>query len=372
MSRWTIPAVLFAAYATAQTFTHCNPLNETCPANPALGTTFEMTFNESMSEFDPNFFNVTAGADLISFSEEGAQLTIAKQGDSVTVGTAFYIMFGTVEMLFKAASGQGIISTYNLLSDDLDEIDLEIMGGNTSTVSNNYFGWGNTSQINSEYPSTTGPGWQGGAMGAVHNYTTVWSEESIQWFMDGELVRTQEYQKSGLYPQTPSFLKFGIWAGGDPDLPKGTRQWAGGNTDFDEAPFMMTVQSLRIVDAHTNVSWYSYEDKTGSYESIKATPGESNAYRLIHEKSFYEKTEQKWNGLSTGAKIGIACGVLGVFLLALIVFVFYCIKQRRHGKAEKAAADKEWDYHQQELDEYRTRMKRGDFAVSHMGHGEKF
>lgn len=52
--------------------------------------------------------------------------------------------------------------------------------------------------------------------------------------MDGELVRTQEYLPPGQYPQTPSFLKFGIWAGGDPTLPKGTREWAGGNTDYSK------------------------------------------------------------------------------------------------------------------------------------------
>ncbi len=150
MYRWILPVAAFASYVVAQTETSCNPLHKTCPNDPALGTTFETTFNESMVEFDPSFFNITAGTDLISFSQDGAELTIAEQGQSVTIQTAFYIMFGKVEMIFKAASGVGIISTYNLLSDDLDEIDLEIMGGNTSFVSNNFFGWGNTSQFNSQ------------------------------------------------------------------------------------------------------------------------------------------------------------------------------------------------------------------------------
>jgi hypothetical protein len=235
MSRWTLPVALLATYAAAQTSTNCNPRFKTCSEDPALGTTFETTFNETMTEFDPNFFNITAGEDLISFSDKGAELTIVKQGDSVTVETAFYIMFGKVEMLFQAASGVGIISTYNLLSDDLDEIDLEIMGGNTSFVSNNFFGWGNQSQFNSQYEPTNGPNWQGGAMGGFHNYTVDWTQDQIQWYMDGDLVRTQAYLEPGQYPQTPSYLKFGIWAGGDPTLPKGTIQWAGGKTDFSKA-----------------------------------------------------------------------------------------------------------------------------------------
>lgn len=185
-----------------------------------------------MSEFDPRFFNVTAGADLISFSDNGAEMTIAKQGDSVTVKTAFYIMFGSVEMMFQAASGQGIISTMVLLSDDLDEIDWEIMGGNTSYVENNFYGWGNLSQYNAKYAPVS---WDGGAMGGMHNYTVNWSQEQIQWFADGELVRSQNYLPPGEYPQSPCYLTFGLWAGGDPSLPKGTRVWAGGDTDFSKA-----------------------------------------------------------------------------------------------------------------------------------------
>lgn len=134
----------------------------------------------------------------------------------------------------------------------------------------------------------------------------------------------------------------------------------------------MTVKSLKVVDAQTNVSWYGYEDTSGSYESVKMVTGASNAFKAINELSSRQKAEQQWQGLSTGAKIGIAGGVLGFFAICLIAFVFYCIKQRRAGKAEKDKADKEWDSHQAELMEYRNRMKRGDFAIHHMGHGEKF
>lgn len=218
--------------ALAQTETDCDPRNGTCPENPALGTTFETTFNKSMAEFDPRFFNVTAGAQYISFTDDGADLTISEQGHSVTIKTAFYIFFGRAELIFKAAKGQGVISTLITLSDTLDEIDWEVRGGITQNVTNTYFGWGNTTQYNGEEPSTED--WPGGAMGGFHNYTVDWSKERILYIMDGEVVRTADYEEPGFYPQTPSFIRFGVWAGGDPGNKQGTIDWAGGKTDYSD------------------------------------------------------------------------------------------------------------------------------------------
>lgn len=233
MSRFLTTLGLLAFTVTnvfAQTYTDCNPRNGTCPDQPALGTTFETGFNASMSELDPRFFNVTAGAQLISFTDNGAELTIANQGESVTVKTAFYIFFGKFELVFKAAKGQGIISTLISLSDTLDEIDWEVRGGIEQNVTNTYFGWGNMTQYNGDEPDTSM--WPGGAMGDFHNYTVDWTQERIEYYMDGKIVRTAVYKQPGEYPQTPSFIRFGIWAGGDPELPKGTQEWAGGTTDY--------------------------------------------------------------------------------------------------------------------------------------------
>lgn len=134
----------------------------------------------------------------------------------------------------------------------------------------------------------------------------------------------------------------------------------------------MTVQSIKITDASTNVTSYTYGDKTGTYQSIKAVVGESAAYKLLHKQSTVESVQKQWNGLSKGAKIGIACGVIGAVVILVVAFTAFCVVQRKRGKAEKVAADKEWNEHTNELMDYRNRMARGDFAVTHMGHGEKF
>ena len=82
MARFTAPLALLAlaTQIVAQTSTSCNPLNTTCPRDPALGTTFSTVFDSSMTQFNPQLFNVVASEDLITFSDEGAELAIAKQG----------------------------------------------------------------------------------------------------------------------------------------------------------------------------------------------------------------------------------------------------------------------------------------------------
>lgn len=56
-------------------------------------------------------------------TSQGAEFKIAAQGDAPTIASDFYIFFGHVDVKMKAANGTGIISTWIMESDDLDEID---------------------------------------------------------------------------------------------------------------------------------------------------------------------------------------------------------------------------------------------------------
>lgn len=252
-----------AATATAQTFTSCNPLNSTCPDDPALGTTFNQTYN-SDSSFDPGLWNFSAGT--ASFANDAAIFQIVNSGDSVTTQTSFYIFWGRVEVWMQAAAGQGIISSLVLLSDDLDEIDWEIMGGNTTYIENNYYGKGNQSERNAKYFPAT----KGAPQDDFHNYTVDWTQDRLQWWFDGEMIRELTPDDAGgNYPQTPCYFKMGIWAGGDPKEPKGVQEWAGGVTDYSKGPFIMHIANVTIEDYSKNATSYSYGDNSGKFESIK-------------------------------------------------------------------------------------------------------
>lgn len=110
-------AALAVAQASAQTYTSCNPLEKTCPADK--GTTesnLSFDFTKSLDQWTTTAGTVKPGSD-------GAAFTINQKGDAPTIETDFYIFFGDVSVTMKAAPGTGIVSSIVFESDDLDEID---------------------------------------------------------------------------------------------------------------------------------------------------------------------------------------------------------------------------------------------------------
>lgn len=238
----------------------------------------------------------------------------------------------------KAAKGQGIISSIVIQSDDLDEIDWEFMGGNQTTVQSNYFGKGNqTSFDRAVYHQVATP------MDDFHNYTTHWTSEKIEWIVDGVVLRTLNYADANegrTFPQTPSNVRLGIWAGGDPDNNKGTIEWAGGLTDYDAAPFAMVVSQAKITDYGTGQA-YHWSDTSGSFQSIKSISGNSSVAETINTPPATPAPTiaEKWTGMSSGAKIGVYAGAGTGAAAAIGLIALLCVKQRRRGAAARAAEE---------------------------------
>jgi len=113
----------------------------------------------------------------------------------------------------------------------------------------------------------------------MHTYTFDWTKDKVDWLIDGVIVRTLKYADAvggENFPQTPMRLKLGNWIAGDPATnAKGTIEWAGGETDFSQAPFTMYVKSVSVTN-YNPAGAYQWTDKTGSYESIKLVDGSSS------------------------------------------------------------------------------------------------
>lgn len=192
-------------------------------------------------------------------------MTIAKKRDAPTIATNWYIFFGRAEVLMRAAPGTGIVSSMVLASDDGDEIDWELLGGNNDEVQTNYFGKGNVTLFNRGGKTPVHD-----VQRTTHNYTIDWQINQLTWYVDGKAVRTLKKGDAvgGLnYPQTPMKLRIGSWAGGDPDNAPGTIAWAGGVTDYTKGPFTMYVEKVSVTNQYLAAS-YSYGDTSGSWESI--------------------------------------------------------------------------------------------------------
>jgi len=263
-------------------------------------------------------------------------------------------MFGSVSVVMKAATGQGIISSIVMESDDLDEIDWEFMGGNATHAETNYFGKGNTTA----YDRATYIPVSSDVRANFHNYTVVWTADKLEWLIDSNLARTLHYADANegrTYPQTPMTVRLGIWAGGDPSLNKYTIAWAGGATDFSNGPYTMYVQTAEINDYSTG-SAYEWTDHSGSWQSIKTLPGNSTAMNaIIKAQTPTLSTAQKFQALPQATKLAVygGSGAAGAILFA--AFLFFCFRQRRTGRLEREAYNAKIEKERE--DAYRDQME---------------
>ncbi|KAI1482251.1 glycoside hydrolase family 16 protein [Daldinia eschscholtzii] len=266
-------AVVLAAtqLVSAQTFTDCDPTKKKCPDDPALGKTVTVDFTKGESDL----FKVAEGTKL-TYDKNGAVFTINKETEAPTITSNKYIFFGKVDVELQAAPGTGVVTSFVLQSDDLDEIDWEWLGGDKAQVQTNYFGKGDTTTYDrGAYHDVANPQDQ------VYKYSIDWTKDYVRWLINDKQVRELKYAdaKGGSrFPQTPMQIKLGTWVAGRSDAPEGTVQWAGGKTDFSQAPFVAHYKSLTIQDYSNgvkNAEKYVWADGSdGSYQSIKVVTGD--------------------------------------------------------------------------------------------------
>lgn len=259
-----LPFWLLLALAIAETLP-CNPrLNHTCfSRNPALPGTFDHDFHTQ-----PHQFYASSCAQNLELSQEGLSLSMFKRFDNPLITSTFYIFYGKVLADIRAAPGQGIVSLMYLQSDDLDEIDTEIFGGNHHNYQTNYFIKGNTSTYDrgGYHPINRSP------MEGFSRYEMEWLPNKMTWTKDGVVIRELSRDHSQGIPLSPMFVKFSVWAGGDHDNAIGTIHWAGGQTDYSKLPATMVVKNVHV-ENYLNGTEYSYGYKNGRWRSVTAKNG---------------------------------------------------------------------------------------------------
>lgn len=59
----------------------------------------------------------------MTYGDDGAEFIMTSDGLAATITSTKYIFFGKVDMYMRAANGTGVVSSFVMESDDLDEID---------------------------------------------------------------------------------------------------------------------------------------------------------------------------------------------------------------------------------------------------------
>jgi beta-glucanase (GH16 family) len=166
-------------------------------------------------------FNVGWRADHVNFSGGFMSITLDKQScpsgcsnrpyASGEYRTSSNYGYGRYEGRLKPAKGSGIVAaslfTYTGPSDNQpwDEIDIEILGKDTSKVQLNYYTngvGGHETLIDLGFDAAAG----------FHTYAFEWTASSIRWYVDGRLVHTENGSRGPL-PTHRSKLMMNLWPG---------------------------------------------------------------------------------------------------------------------------------------------------------------
>lgn len=185
-----------------------------------------------------DMFNVTWRKTNVTFENGKMQLIIDKEAEDLSIpysgaeyrSKGFY-GYGRYEVSMKAIKNDGVVSsffTYTGPSDKnpWDEIDIEILGKDTTKVQFNYFTDG---KGNHEYMYDLGFD----ASEDFHTYAFEWHKDKIVWFVDGK----EAYTADKTIPVTKSKIMMNVWCG------KGVDSWL---KKFDDSKLPLTAEYQSI------------------------------------------------------------------------------------------------------------------------------
>ena len=119
-----------------------------------------------------------------------------------------FYQYGSVKARLKAAQGDGIVTSLFTYTGPVDgnphdEIDMEILGKDTTQIQTNYYAnniGGHETVVNLGFDAAQD----------FHIYSFEWSPDKIQWLVDGAVVHTET---GGPFPNTAGRIMVNLWPG---------------------------------------------------------------------------------------------------------------------------------------------------------------
>ncbi|EOR00327.1 hypothetical protein E3P89_00903 [Wallemia ichthyophaga] len=268
--------------------------------------------DEYHGEADEYDFTLDKG----DIAREDNMLTMIMTEDNkgTKLSSTRYMLYGEFNARMKVTGNQGVISTMILMSDIHDEIDWEFVGAKTGEGQSNYYFQGETDYTKGDTHDFPHPDER------FHDFGLNWTEEKLEWKIDGVVVRTLNkadtmgWDKVPHYPASPSRLQFSVWPSGIEDVSPGSYEWGGGAIHWDEGPFKATIQSVSIkcADSPTNVG---PDDVSWKY-----TMSEGNATSL--GQASFHPTSEPYKASSGGLSLHVSSPFT---LMATLTFALvYC------------------------------------------------
>jgi beta-glucanase (GH16 family) len=195
----------------------------TAADQPGAANVITTAFSDQLNSFNPGLFQERSGANgapfncgflpnHISFSGGIMSLrldNVASAGKPFSCGeyrTISTVNYGRFETRMQAAKASGIVSSFfTYTGSPWDEIDVEILGKNTTQVQFNYFKngvGGHEHLVNLGFDAAAG----------FHTYAIDWRSTSISWYVDGVLKYTVTGNTSTL-PSHPGQVMVNLWNG---------------------------------------------------------------------------------------------------------------------------------------------------------------
>lgn len=170
----------------------------------------------------------------IATYDDALLLQMPNQSSGTVLSSTKYFWFGKIGATIKTSRGNGVITAFITFSDVQDEIDYEFVGYNLTAAETNYYSQGilNYTNVRETVLLNTFENW--------HYYEIDWTEDQIEWIIDGAVVRTLKREDTWNsttdrydFPLTPSRIQFSLWPAGTSSSALGTVEWAGGEIDWN-------------------------------------------------------------------------------------------------------------------------------------------
>ncbi|KAJ6608674.1 concanavalin A-like lectin/glucanase domain-containing protein [Mycena sp. CBHHK59/15] len=219
----------------------CNPFQshtlDSCRPGPLCKST-KYTFNDAsrvltnstLNDGDATKYDWVVDGGAVSVSNGELSMLLTETNNGVRLSSTRFVHYGTLTAtISETGRWNGVVAGFVTMSNIRDEIDWEFPGAATTQGQTNYFWQG----------LVTTPNHGGVATGLTdtyenyHDYTIVWSPDSLVFQINGKTVRTIKRRDTivdgvSRFPNTPSRIQLSLWPAGTTASAPGTIQWAGG------------------------------------------------------------------------------------------------------------------------------------------------